>query len=250
MNSLDLAGRVAIVTGGGSGIGRAIATRLAASGAAVALWDRDPAGLAETARELAGGPRVHTQVVDVADHPQVVAAAAETARVFGKIDILVNCAGIAGPNAPVWEYPVEDWVRVHAVNLHGTFFACREVVPYLRSNGYGRIVSISSVAGKEGNPTASGYSSSKAAIIGLTKSLGKELATQNITVNCVTPTAVRTRIFDQISQQHIDYMLSKIPIGRFGRVEEIAALVCWLCTEEASFSTGAAFDLSGGRATY
>jgi len=250
MNSLSLAGRVAIVTGGGSGIGRAIAMRMAVSGAAVALWDRDPAAMGTTAREVGGATRVHAVEVDVSDHPGVVRAAAETASVLGKIDILVNSAGIAGPNAMLWDYPVEDWIRVHAVNLHGTFYTCREVVPYLQSNGYGRIVNIASVAGKEGNPTASAYSASKAGVIGLTKSLGKELATQNITVNCVTPAAVRTPIFDQVSQQHIEYMLQRIPMGRFGLVEEVAAMVCWLCTEEASFSTGAVFDLSGGRATY
>jgi 3-oxoacyl-[acyl-carrier protein] reductase len=250
MNDLDLGGRVAIVTGAGSGIGRAIAQRMARSGATVSLWDRDRAALDSTASDLPDGIRVHTAVVDVADHGQVATTAAETAAALGKIDILVNSAGIAGPNAQVWEYPVDDWLRVHAVNLNGTFYTCREVVPYLRSNGYGRIVNIASIAGKEGNPTASAYSSSKAGVIGLTKSLGKELATQNITVNCVTPAAVRTPIFDQVSEQHIEYMLQRIPMGRFGLVEEIAALVCWLCTEDASFSTGAVFDLSGGRATY
>jgi NAD(P)-dependent dehydrogenase (short-subunit alcohol dehydrogenase family) len=250
MNRLDLDGRVAIVTGAGSGIGRATARRMAAGGASVALWDRDRAALEGTAAELAEGTRTHAVAVDVSNHAQVVAAAAETASTLGKIDILVNSAGIAGPNALVWEYPVEDWLRVHAVNLHGTFYTCREVVPYLRSNGYGRIVNIASIAGKEGNPTASAYSASKAGVIGLTKSLGKELAKENITVNCVTPAAVRTPIFDQVSEQHIEYMLQRIPMGRFGLVEEIAALVCWLATEEASFSTGAVFDLSGGRATY
>jgi len=169
---------------------------------------------------------------------------------LGKIDALVNSAGVAGANKMLWEFPVDEWVRVHDVNLHGTFYTCREVVPHLQKNGYGRIVNIASIAGKEGNPTASAYSSSKAAVIGLTKSLGKELAKQNITVNCITPAAVKTPIFDQVSQQHIDYMLQKIPMGRFGQVEEIASIVCWLCTEDASFSTGAVFDVSGGRATY
>jgi len=250
MNKLDLAGRVAIVTGGVSGIGLAIAQRMADSGATVSLWDRDADGLAKIAKELSARTKVHTSVVDIGNHQQVVHAAKDTATACGKIDALVNSAGVAGANAMVWEYPVEEWIRVHNVNLHGTFYTCREVVPYLQKNGYGRIVNIASIAGKEGNPTASAYSSSKAAVIGLTKSLGKELAKQNITVNCITPAAVKTPIFAQVSQQHIDYMLQKIPMGRFGSVEEIASTVCWLCTEDASFSTGAVFDLSGGRATY
>ncbi|HEY7759828.1 MAG TPA: SDR family NAD(P)-dependent oxidoreductase [Burkholderiales bacterium] len=250
MNKLDLAGRVCVVTGGVSGIGLAVAQRMADSGAPVSLWDRDSAALERTAKELSTKTKVHTAVVDVSNFSEVHAAARSAAAHFGKIDCLVNSAGIAGANAMVWEYPVDEWLRVHNINLHGTFYCCREVVPYLQKNGYGRIVNIASVAGKEGNPTASAYSSSKAAVIGLTKSLGKELAKQNITVNCVTPAAVKTPIFAQVSQQHIDYMLQKIPIGRFGLVEEIAAMVCWLCTEDASFSTGATFDLSGGRATY
>jgi 3-oxoacyl-[acyl-carrier protein] reductase len=250
MNKLDLAGRVCVVTGGVSGIGLAVAQRMADSGAPVSLWDRDSVALERTAKELSTKTKVHTAVVDVSNFSEVHAAARSAAAHFGKIDCLVNSAGIAGANAMVWEYPVDEWLRVHNINLHGTFYCCREVVPYLQKNGYGRIVNIASVAGKEGNPTASAYSSSKAAVIGLTKSLGKELAKQNITVNCVTPAAVKTPIFAQVSQQHIDYMLQKIPIGRFGLVEEIAAMVCWLCTEDASFSTGATFDLSGGRATY
>jgi NAD(P)-dependent dehydrogenase (short-subunit alcohol dehydrogenase family) len=250
MNKLDLAGRVAIVTGGVSGIGLAIAQRFAESGATVSLWDRDAAALARLAKELGAKTKVHTANVDVANYQQVSTAARDTASALGKIDILVNSAGVAGANAMLWEFPVDEWIRVHDVNLHGVFYTCREVVPYLQKNGYGRIVNIASIAGKEGNPTASAYSASKAAVIGLTKSLGKEVAKQNITVNCVTPAAVKTPIFDQVTQQHIDYMLQKIPMGRFGRVEEIASLVCWLCTEDASFSTGAVFDLSGGRATY
>jgi len=250
MNKLDLAGRVAIVTGGVSGIGRAVAERMASSGATLSLWDRDADALAKMAKQLGGKTKVHTANVDISNYPQVAAAAKDTAAALGKIDALVNSAGVAGANAMVWEYPVDEWVRVHNINLHGTFYACREVVPHMQKNGYGRIVNIASIAGKEGNPTASAYSSSKAAVIGLTKSLGKELAKQNITVNCVTPAAVKTPIFDQVSQQHIDYMLQKIPIGRFGLVEEIASMVCWLCSEDASFSTGAVFDLSGGRATY
>ena len=250
MNKLDLAGRACVVTGGVSGIGLAIAQRMADSGAYVSLWDRDTAALEKTAKELSGKTRMHTAVVDVSNYSEVQAAAKSTAAHFGKIDCLVNSAGVAGDNKMVWEYPVEEWLRVHNINLHGTFYCCREVVPHLQKNGYGRIVNIASIAGKEGNPSASAYSSSKAAVIGLTKSLGKELAKQNITVNCVTPAAVRTPIFGQVSQQHIDYMLQKIPIGRFGLVEEIAAMVCWLCTEDVSFTTAAVFDLSGGRATY
>jgi 3-oxoacyl-[acyl-carrier protein] reductase len=250
MNKLDLAGRVAIVTGGVSGIGLAIAQRLADSGATVSLWDRDAAALAKIAKELGTKTRTHSANVDISNYQQVAGAAKETAAALGKIDILVNSAGVAGANAMVWEYPVEEWIRVHNINLHGTFYTCREVVPHLQKNGYGRIVNIASIAGKEGNPSASAYSASKAGVIGFTKSLGKELAKQNITVNCITPAAVKTPIFDQVTQQHIDYMLQKIPMGRFGGVEEIAAMVCWLCTEDASFSTGAVFDLSGGRATY
>jgi NAD(P)-dependent dehydrogenase (short-subunit alcohol dehydrogenase family) len=250
MNQLDLNGRVCIVTGGVSGIGLAIAQRMADSGATVSLWDRDAAALAKTAKELGAKGKVHTAVVDVSNYSQVAAAAKDTASALGKIDVLVNSAGVAGANKTLWEFPVDEWIRVHDVNLHGTFYTCREVVPHLQKNGYGRIVNIASIAGKEGNPTASAYSSSKAAVIGLTKSLGKELAKQNITVNCITPAAVKTPIFDQVSQQHIDYMLQKIPMGRFGQVEEIASIVCWLCTEDASFSTGAVFDVSGGRATY
>ena len=250
MNKLDLAGRVAIVTGGVSGIGLAIAQRMAESGASLSLWDRDANALGKIAKELAAKTKVRTATVDVSNYQQVAGAAKDTASALGKIDILVNSAGVAGANALVWEYPVEEWIRVHNVNLHGTFYACREAVPHMQKNGYGRIVNIASIAGKEGNPTASAYSASKAGVIGLTKSLGKELAKQNITVNCVTPAAVKTPIFDQVTQQHIDFMLQKIPMGRFGLVDEIASMVCWLCTEEASFSTGAVFDLSGGRATY
>jgi len=250
MNRLDLDGRVCIVTGGVSGIGLAIAQRMADSGASVSLWDRDAAALDKVAGALSAKGKVHTAQVDISRHDQVQAAAKATAAHFGKIDVLVNSAGVAGKNALVWEYPVEEWIRVHDINLHGTFYTCREVVPHLQNNGYGRIVNIASIAGKEGNPTASAYSASKAAVIGLTKSLGKELAKQNITVNCITPAAVKTPIFDQVSQQHIDYMLQKIPMGRFGLVEEIAAMVCWLCTEDASFTTGGVFDVSGGRATY
>ncbi len=250
MNQLDLANRVAVVTGGCSGIGLAIARRMAASGATLSLWDRDAVALATAAAELGKTTRVHTAMVDVSDYPQVERAAQDTAAALGKIDILVNSAGIAGATVPTWEFPVDEWIRVHNINVHGTFFTCRAVVPFLQKNGYGRIVNIASVAGKEGNPNASAYSSSKAAVLGFTKSLGKELAKSNITVNAVTPAAVRTPIFDQVPQTHIDYMLSRIPLGRFGTVEEIASAVCWLCTEDASFTTASTLDLSGGRATY
>ena len=236
-------GRVAIVTGGAAGIGAGIAARLAAEGARVSLWDRDSAALDAAAA-------AHHVALDVTDAAAVARAAEATAASLGKIDILVAAAGITGPNAPVRDYPIEAWDRVIDVNLNGLFYCNRAVVPFMERNGYGRIVNIASVAGKEGNPNASAYSASKAAVIGLTKSLGKELAGTEIRVNCVAPAAVKTAIFDQMTPQHIDFMLSKIPMGRFGTIAEIAALVCWLASEEASFSTGAAFDISGGRATY
>jgi len=248
MNQLDFAGRTAIVTGGAVGIGFAIAQRLVASGARVALWDRDAPALAKAQAALGGG--TSTQVLDVADAGAVETAAKASEAALGRIDVLVCSAGIAGPNHMTWEYPLDAWRQVIDVNLNGVFYCNRAVVPLMQKNDYGRIVNIASIAGKEGNPTASAYSASKAAVIGLTKSIGKELAKTGIRANCVTPAAVRTAIFDQISQQHIDFMLSKIPMGRFGLVEEIAALVCWLASEECAFSTGAVFDLSGGRATY
>ena len=236
-------GRTAIVTGGVSGIGAGIAARLLAEGARVSLWDHDSAALAR-----ADAP--HKVALDVTDADAVQRAADETAGTLGRIDILIACAGITGPNAPVWDYPVADWNRVIEVNLNGVFYCNRAVVPHMQRNGYGRIVNIASIAGKEGNPNAAAYSASKAGVIGLTKSLGKELANTDIRVNCVTPAAVRTPLFAQMTQQHIDFMLSKIPLGRFGEIEEIAALVCWLASEECSFSTGGVFDISGGRATY
>lgn len=241
------AGRVAIVTGAASGIGRSIAERLIVEGAKVSLWDRNEAALAETATEMRAAHRV---ALDVSDFDQVNLAAQQTASALDKIDILVASAGIAGPNATLWDYPVEAWRQVIDVNLNGLFYCNRAVVPYLQRNQYGRIVNIASVAGKEGNPNASAYSASKAGVIGLTKSLGKELARTEIRVNCVTPAAVKTPIFSQISQSHIDFMLSKIPIGRLGQVDEVTSLVCWLASEECSFSTGAVFDISGGRSTY
>lgn len=242
------AGRVAVVTGGVSGIGFAVARRLVDEGARLAVWDVNAAALADASARL--GTQVHTVALDLADADAVQAAADGTAQALGKIDILVASAGITGPNGPVWEYPVDAWKRVMDVNVNGVFYCNRAVVPHMMAGGYGRIVNIASVAGKEGNPNASAYSTSKAAVIGLTKSLGKELAKTDVRVNCVTPAAVRTPIFDQMTQEHIDFMLSKIPIGRFGTVDEVAALICWLASEEASFSTGAVFDVSGGRATY
>ena len=248
MNRIDLDGRRAVVTGGAQGIGRAIAERLVASGATVTLWDRDPEEL-ETTREALGSGAGGV-VVDVADPDSVLRAAASTIESAGGIDILVNNAGIAGPNATTWEYPIDEWRQVVDIDLNGVFYCCRAVVPHMVERGYGRIVNIASIAGKEGNPNASAYSAAKAGVIALTKSLGKELADRDIAVNCITPAAARTRIFEQITQQHIDYMLSKIPRGRFVLVEELASLVAWLVSAENSFTTGAVFDASGGRATY
>ena len=240
MNQIDLADRVAVVTGGARGIGRAIATRLMASGARVALWDRDVVSLTGAA----------ALTVDVADEDSVLGATEATRRQLGKIDILVNNAGITGGNAKSWDLAPADWRRVLEVNLTGPFLCCRAVVPGMIAAGYGRIVNIASIAGKEGNPNAAHYSASKAGVIALTKSIAKETAQNGVVVNCITPAAVRTEMFNQMSQEHIDFMLSRIPMGRFGKVEELAALVAWLCSAECSFSTGAAFDISGGRATY
>ena len=248
MNQLDFARRRAVVTGGGAGIGLAVARRLATSGAKVALWDRDERALAAAEAELRGAAIIHA--LDVADDQAVARATQVAVERLGGIDVLVCSAGITGPNVTTWEYPVDAWRNVFDVNVHGVFLCNRAVVPIMQKVGYGRIVNLASIAGKEGNPNAAAYSASKAAVIGLTKSLGKELARTDIRVNCVTPAAVRTAIFDQMTQQHIDFMLSKIPIGRFGTVDEIAALVCWLASEECSFTTGAVFDASGGRATY
>ncbi len=250
MNQIDLSNRAAIVTGGARGIGRAIAERLLASGAAVCLWDVDAAALEAAKAELSAQGKVHTATVDVTSLESVEAAVASTFGAFGKIDILVNNAGIAGNNAKTWETTPEDWQRVIAINLHGPFHCCHAVVPVMLKNGYGRIINIASIAGKEGNPNAAHYSASKAGVIALTKSLGKELATSGIIVNAITPAVIETDILKQCSQQHVDYMLSKIPMGRFGQKEEAAALVAWLGSEDCSFTTGAVFDLSGGRATY
>ncbi len=245
MNQLDMQGRHAVITGGAAGLGFAIAQRMLASGATVTLWDRDEAALAAAAKALGAG--VKAVQVDVASHDSVVRAVAQTSP---QVDALVNSAGITGPNTPLANYPVDAWAQVMQVNINGIFHCCREIVPLMQKSDYGRIVNIASVAGKDGNPNASAYSASKAAVIGLTKSLGKELAGTGIRVNCVTPAAVKTAIFDQMTPEHIQFMLSKIPMGRFGLPEEIAAMVTWLCTEDCSFSTGAVFDLSGGRATY
>lgn len=250
MNQIDLKGRCAVVTGGASGIGLAIVQRLAASGARVAVWDVDAARAKEAVAGLATGAAGPGLAVDVTDDQAVEQATTETLKAFGKIDILVCSAGISGPNATVIDYPPAEWRRVFDINVHGLFLCNRAVSRGMAEKGYGRIVNIASVAGKEGNPNASAYSASKAAVIGFTKSLGKELARAGVVVNCVTPAAVRTPIFSQMTQQHIDFMLSKIPMGRFGEVEEIAAMVAWMASEECSFSTGSAFDLSGGRATY
>lgn len=233
MNQLDFKGRAAVVTGGVQGIGAAIAKRLEASGAKVMVWDLDG-----------------KDKVDVSDPASVAAATERTLKALGKIDVLVNNAGIAGMNKPTVDYPVDEWERVLRINLTSQFLCCRAVAPHMVKAGYGRIVNIASVAGKEGNPNAVAYSASKAGVISLTKSLGKELAQAGVLVNCVTPAAAKTAIFDQMTEQHIQYMLSKIPMNRFVQVDEVAALVCWLASEDCSFSTGGVFDISGGRATY
>lgn len=248
MNSYDLKDQVAIVTGGAQGIGAACAQRLAMSGAKVAVWDLDKRTADKAAEKMTGNVRaLH---VDVTDWNSLTAARDETLDAFGRIDILVNSAGYAGPNATVEDYENNAWNKIIAVNLTGTYLVNKVVVPVMKAENYGRIINIASVAGKEGNPMASAYSASKAGVIGFTKSLGKELAGYDIAVNCITPAAARTPIFEQMSEEHIEYMLSKIPKGRFVEVEEIANMVAWLASKECSFTTAAAFDISGGRATY
>ena len=247
---VDLSGQVAVVTGAARGIGLGTARHLAGAGAAVCIWDVD-AVKAEEAKSVLGVPdRVSVSEVDVRSRQSVDDATETAFAEFGRIDILVSNAGIAGPNATLWDYRVEDWEEVVSVDLLGVYHCCRAIVPRMMERDYGRIVNVSSVAGKEGNPNASAYSAAKAGVIALTKSLGKELADTGIRCNCITPAAVATDIFDQLSRQHIDYMLSKIPMGRFGTVEEVAAMITWLCSPECSFSTGAVFDITGGRSTY
>jgi 2-dehydro-3-deoxy-L-rhamnonate dehydrogenase (NAD+) len=248
MNKIDLNGRSAVVTGGAQGFGKAITERFVASGSKVAIWDHDHALAEQTARAI--GPAVTAIQVDVSDLPAVEKARDATLAAFGKIDILVNNAGIAGVNRTVWETDLDEWRKVLRINLDGPFICCKAVVPAMLKQKYGRIVNIASIAGKEGNPNAAHYSASKAGLIALTKSLGKELAAHDILVNAVTPAAAKTAIFDQLTQQHIDFMLSKIPKNRFVLVEELASMVAWLASEDCAFSTGAVFDISGGRATY
>jgi len=248
MNQIDLNKRAAIVTGGAQGIGLAIVKRMLASGASVRIWDRHQKLLQQTLSTLSGA--VSGDAVDVADEKSVAQGTAAALSALGKIDILVNNAGIAGANAPTVDYPVDEWERVLKVNLTSQFLCCRAIAPHMVKQKYGRIVNIASVAGKEGNPNAVAYSASKAGVISLTKSLGKELARDGVSVNCITPAAAKTAIFDQMTEQHINYMLAKIPMGRFVLVEEVAALACWLASEDCSFTTAGVFDISGGRATY
>ena len=250
MNQIDLKNRKAVITGGAQGIGLAIAERLLDSGASVSLWDRDEYLLKETSDSLSSKGIVEPVVMDVTDLKSVRSAAEKTKELFGTIDILVCNAGIAGPTAKIWEYPPEEWQQVIDIDLTGVFNCLHVVSPMMIDQNYGRIVNVASVAGKDGNPNAAPYSAAKAGVIALTKSLGKELADYDIAVNCITPAAAKTRIFDQISEDHIQYMLSKIPRNRFLKVEEAASMVAWLCSEENSFTTGGVFDLSGGRSTY
>ena len=258
MNRLNLAGRVAVVTGGARGIGFAAAKRALTSGASVAVWDIDQDRLADAVAALSADAvaaclkdgAVTGCTVELTDPASVDDAARDTIARHGHIDVLVNNAGITGGNAPAWEITPEVWRRVIDVNLTGSYLTIRAIVPHMIERGYGRIVNVASIAGKEGNPNAAHYSASKAGLIALTKSLAKELAPRNILVNCITPAAAKTEIFSQMTQEHVDYMLARIPLGRFLELDEVAALICWLATEECSFSTGAVFDISGGRATY
>ena len=246
MNKIDLKNKVAIVTGGAQGFGLAIVEKFLASDAKVIIWDKDK----EMMSKLNLGDNVHTVEVDVTNFDSVNKATEQSLQISNSIDILVNNAGIAGPSYKTWEYPIEEWQKVIDIDLSGVFYCCKSVVPHMIEKNYGKIVNIASIAGKEGNPNAMPYSAAKAGVIALTKSLGKELADKNIAVNCVTPAAAKTRIFDQISQEHIDYMLSKIPRNRFVKVEELASLVAWMSSDENSYTTAGVFDLSGGRATY
>lgn len=247
-NAIDLKNRVAVVTGGAQGIGRAATERFVASGAKVAIWDHDINLAEKTAAAI--GPAVKAYTCDVTDYAAIETARDRTIQDFGRIDILLNNAGIAGANATVWETDIEEWRRVMRINLDGPFLCCKAVVPGMIAQNYGRIVNIASIAGKEGNPNAAHYSASKAGVIGLTKSLAKEVAGRNISVNAITPAAAKTAIFDQITQAHVDFMLSKIPRGRFVTVEEVAALIAFAASEDCSFTTGSVLDISGGRATY
>ncbi|MGC1093285.1 MAG: SDR family NAD(P)-dependent oxidoreductase [Pseudolabrys sp.] len=249
-NKIDLGGRNAVVTGGAQGIGRAIVERFLDSGAVVAIWDRDVDLAKKTAAELQKRGRILPVAVDVTNYSDVERAREETLKTLGRIDILVNIAGIAGPNVKTWDYPLDAWRSVLSINLDGPFHCCRALTPTMIAQNYGRIVNMASIAGKEGNPNAPAYSASKAGLIALTKSLGKELASYDISVNCITPAAAKTAIFDQMTQEHIDFMLSKIPRGRFVKVGEIASLAAFCASSECSFTTGAVFDISGGRATY
>ncbi|MBO67252.1 MAG: 3-oxoacyl-ACP reductase [Acidiferrobacteraceae bacterium] len=250
MNQIDLNGQCAIVTGGAQGIGLSIAKRILDSGGRVSLWDQDKQALNEAETALGSPDTLHQCMVELTDWDSVESAETATRECFGHVDILVNNAGIAGPTGPSWTYSLEDWRRVVDVDLNGVYYCLRAVIPSMLEQNYGRVVNVASIAGKEGNPNAAAYSAAKAGVIALTKSVAKETADKNISVNCITPAAARTRIFEQVSQDHIDYMLSKIPRGRFVYVEEIAAMVSWLVSEENSFTTGGVFDLSGGRATY
>tara|TARA_B100001105_G_scaffold72239_1_gene56777 strand:+ start:1375 stop:2112 length:738 start_codon:yes stop_codon:yes gene_type:complete len=245
MNNINLKNKVAVVTGGAQGFGLAIAKRFLVSGAQVVIWDIDEKILLSVEEK-----NITKIIVNVTNFKKIEEATKETLSLFGRIDILVNNAGIAGPSYTTWEYPIEEWQKIIDIDLSGVFYCCKSIVPVMKKNNYGRIINIASIAGKEGNPNAMPYSAAKAGVIALTKSLGKELANNNIAVNCITPAAAKTRIFDQISQEHIDYMLSKIPRNRFVKVDELASMVAWMASEENSFTTGAVFDLSGGRATY
>ncbi|MDC3078873.1 SDR family oxidoreductase [Pelagibacteraceae bacterium] len=246
MNQIDLKDKVAIITGGAQGFGYSMVERFSKSGAKVVIWDKDE----ELLKSLTLPENVNYELVDITSYDSVQKSTIATLDKYNKIDILINNAGIAGPSFKTWEYPIDQWQNVIDIDLTGLFYCCKSIVPHMIKANYGRIVNIASIAGKEGNPNAMPYSAAKAGVIALTKSLGKELADKNIAVNCVTPAAAKTRIFDQISQEHIDYMLSKIPRGRFIKVDELSSMVSWLVSEENSYTTGAVFDLSGGRATY